>query len=188
MKNEIRILIIFALLLSAFYSRGQSRYFMKIEGPNLNGNSQIAPHVNEFELEAFIFGTTNSGTNHISGGGGGASGKPSLLPFSVTLKQSKNLNTVYQAIHDGVEFTKVTISVVKTFDSSSLEDYLVFTLEDVNCTAMTNAAFSNDDAIITNLELFSKIIKVEHYLAQPTGGRNITALETEWDIPKNMAP
>jgi type VI secretion system secreted protein Hcp len=159
---------------------------MKIEGPNLDGPSTTAQHVTEFELEVFSFGVSNTGTFHVGGGSGGA-GKPNLLPFTIRLMQSKNLATIYEKIHDGSNFTKVTITATNFFDAG-LEDYLIFMLQDeVAFTSMKSAATNNDSFIIIPLTVFSDKLEVKHYKADNDGSRNDTPLETKWDIVGNVA-
>lgn len=183
MKNNISLFLIISLLALTLSTNGQ-RYFMKIENPDLDGTSTTAPHQNEFELESFDFGITNNGNLHIGQGGG--VGKPELLPFTIKLKQTSNMAQVYKTIHDGGYYRKVIISVMKTFGTPSLQDYLVFTLEEgVVFKAMNNGASSGDDSIFLTATLFSDKLRIKHYLTNSNGSRDNTPLETGWDIIEN---
>ncbi|SOE23897.1 Type VI protein secretion system component Hcp (secreted cytotoxin) [Spirosomataceae bacterium TFI 002] len=185
MKNNISLSLIICLMALTLSTNGQ-RYFMKIENPNLNGTSNTAPHEFEFELESFDFGITNNGNLHFGSGAG--NGKPELLPFTIKLKQTSNMAQVYKTIHDGGFYRKVIISVVKTFDSPSLQDYLVFTLEEVvTFSAMNIGASSGDDSIFLTATIFSDKLRIKHYLTNSNGSRDNTPLETGWDIIENKS-
>lgn len=178
------ILLLITMLSAALICNGQ-RYFMKVEGPAVNGISGSLLHPDEFEMKSFSFTISQSGNVQSESGTG--PGKSSIAPIQIKLLLSSGIAEFYKAIHDRTKFEKVTISIVKDFNDG-LNDYLVYTLEEVHCTAMSNRSSVGEEILTVTLSLMSDKFRVEFYKALSNGNRDITTVKKfGWDITRNRA-
>lgn len=186
MKNNI-IILLFVTVCSAANAQ---RYFLKVEGPNINGVNEAPPHTEVFILNNFSFSISNDGTTHVGGGGGG--GKSQSGPIEITLPFNEPNNKLYEAVHTGQNFNKITIFVRKYFSASGQvpageKDYLIYTFEKVKFSSATSSYV--DGAGIPSMQLVFKagIFKMDFYKTENDGSRSTTVAKAIYNFLTNLA-
>ena len=101
--------------------------FLKLEGPDVKGESGDDKHKDLIEVQSFSWGVSNRGTAGVGGGGGaGASDRQDL---TIQKQADKASNVLALACAAGQHYTKATLYVRKAggVDGGQL-DYLTFEL------------------------------------------------------------
>ena len=98
--------------------------FLKIETPNITGESTDSKHKGEIEIYSFSLGASNPTTIGSATGGAGA-GKVSLSSFNFMKKTDKVSPVLFQACSSGVHYTKATVTLRKAGETPV--EYLVYT-------------------------------------------------------------
>jgi type VI secretion system secreted protein Hcp len=98
--------------------------FLKLEGPDVKGESGDAIHKDLIEILSFSWGVSNRGTA-ASGGGGGA-GAADSQDLTVTKQTDKSSNVLMVACASGQHYTKATLYVRKA--GGGPLDYLIIEL------------------------------------------------------------
>src|SRR6478672_10067001 len=86
--------------------------YLKIETPNITGESTDSKHKGEIEIYSFSLGASNPTTIGSATGGAGA-GKVSLSSFNFMKKTDKVSPVLFQACASGVHYDKVTVTMRK---------------------------------------------------------------------------
>lgn len=179
MKNNI-IILLFVTVCSAANAQ---RYFLKVEGPNINGGNTATPHTELFKLDNFTFNISNSGTTHVQGTGG--AGKSQSGPIEITLPFNEPNNKLYQAVHTGQIFDKITIFVRKYFPApapAGEKDYLIYTFENVKFSSSTSSYV--DGAEIPSMQLVFKAGKftIDFYKTNNNGSKDPIVVSSSFNF------
>jgi type VI secretion system secreted protein Hcp len=100
-------------------------YFLKIDG--IPGESQDDKHKNEIEVHGFSWGSVNSGSSAMGGGGG--TGKVQVHDVVVSKYIDKSTPKLLEACSTGKHISNVTLSCRKA--GGTQQEYLKIVLSDV---------------------------------------------------------
>lgn len=172
-------IIISILICLGFTSASHSqRYFLKIETPNVNGRSTLPNHVNEILLEEFDFEITNT-INIGSVAGGDRAGQAQSGPINLRFELSKDINTLFHALHSGQIFTRFTITA-----NNGTVDYLKYEFKNVILSQFGTNYSINDDKLYADLTGKAGTFKLTYI---PLNGSGVpqTPKITQWSFIKN---
>lgn len=154
--------------------------FLKIDA--LKGESMDKSHKDEINVLAWSFGASQSGSTHISAGGG--SGKVNFQDISFTKYIDKSSPTFLAHCANGKHMKEALLTVRKA-GGSPLE-YLKIKLQDIIVAAVSTGGSGGEDRLTENITL--NFAKIEYsYTPQKADGGAEAAIVTTWDIQKNAA-
>lgn len=153
--------------------------FLKIEG--VDGESADDKHKGEIDVLAFSWGMTQSGSMHISGGGG--SGKVNVQDMSVTKYLDKASTVLMQKCCTGKHFTKATLTCRKAGDKPV--EYMIVTMEEVLVTGISEGGSEHDDLQTETISLNFAKVKVK-YTPQKADGSADASSELGFNIRSNV--
>jgi type VI secretion system secreted protein Hcp len=154
--------------------------FIKIDA--IKGESLDKTHGGEIQVLAWSWGMTQSGSTHISAGGG--SGKVNVQDISFTKYIDKASPTLMQNCCSGKHMKEATLTVRKA-GSTPLE-YLKIKLTEILVTSVSTGGSGGEDRLTENVTLNFAKFHLE-YVAQKADGTGEPALIANWDMQKNMA-
>ena len=154
--------------------------FLKLE-PNCDGESKDDGHPDEIDVLAFSWGMTQSGSMHLSGGGG--SGKVNVQDMSITKYLDKATTVLMQKCCSGKHFDKATLICRKAGDTPV--EYMKVTMEEVLVSSVSEGGGGGEDRQTENISLNFAKVKVEYEAQDSTGGGE-GASELGWDIRANV--
>ena len=172
-------ILITTLIILGFTSAGFcQRYFLKIETPNVNGKSTDPNHMNEILLEDFNFEIMNE-INIGSQSGGVGAGKAQSGPINLKFELSKDINTLFHALHSGQIFTRFTITA-----NNGTVDYLKYEFKNVVISQFGTANSGDHEKLYASLTCKSGTYKLTYI---PLNGAGVpqTAIEVMWSFIKN---
>jgi type VI secretion system secreted protein Hcp len=158
--------------------------FMKIETPNVAGESQDAKHKGEIEIFSFSLGASNPTTIGSATGGAGA-GKVSLSSFSFMKKTDKTSPVLFQACANGTHYDKVTITCRKA--GQTPVEYLIYTF---NLCFVESVQWSGssggDDTPAESCSMAFGKMQIDYQPQGPDGKPLGGAIHGGWDQVKNV--
>ena len=154
--------------------------FLKIEG--CNGESADSKHKDEIDVLAFSWGMSQSGSMHISGGGG--TGKVNVQDLSVTKYLDKASPALMQKCCNGTHFSKAVLTCRKSGGGAPVE-YFKVTMEEVLVSSVSEGGSGAEDRQTENITLNFAKVKVE-YTPQDSEGSAGAASELGWNIRENV--
>jgi type VI secretion system secreted protein Hcp len=154
--------------------------FIKIDG--IKGESRDDKHKDEVSVLAWSFGASQSGSTHISSGGG--SGKVNFQDISFTKYVDKASPSLLSTCASGKHIKEATLTVRKA--GGSPVEYLKIKINDIIVSAYSTGGSGGEDRLTENVTL--NFAKIEYaYTPQKADGSPETALVTTWDIQANKA-
>jgi type VI secretion system secreted protein Hcp len=154
--------------------------FIKIDA--IKGESRDDKHKDEISVLAWSFGASQSGSTHISAGGG--SGKVNFQDISFTKYVDKSSPTLLSTCASGKHLKEALLTVRKA--GGTPVEYLKIKLNDIIVSAYTTGGSGGEDRLTENVTL--NFAKIEYsYTPQKADGSPETALVTTWDIQANKA-
>jgi type VI secretion system secreted protein Hcp len=154
--------------------------FIKIDG--IKGESRDDKHKDEVSVLAWSFGASQSGSTHISSGGG--SGKVNFQDISFTKYVDKASPSLLSTCASGKHIKEALLTVRKA--GGSPVEYLKIKLNDIIVSAYSTGGSGGEDRLTENVTL--NFAKIEYaYTPQKADGSPETALVTTWDIQANKA-
>jgi type VI secretion system secreted protein Hcp len=156
--------------------------FLKIEGPELKGESKDDTHTEEIDVLAWSWGSSQSGTFH-TGGGGGA-GKVNVQDLSVTKWVDAASPEIFKSICNGQHYDTATLTVRKA-GTEPLE-YLLIEMTKVMFTSQSTGGSGGEDQLTENVTLNFAEVKVSYQPQSDTGGAEGGAIEAAWNIEGNV--
>jgi type VI secretion system secreted protein Hcp len=129
--------------------------FLKLEGPNVDGESQRDQHVGELALSSYSVGLSNASDAAAGGGAAASIGHFQDLHFTMDLdRASPNL---FIACAKGEHFTKATL-VSRKVGGDTMVDYVKIEMDTVFVTSwQTGAATGSERAQLSGSLAFAKI-------------------------------
>jgi type VI secretion system secreted protein Hcp len=157
--------------------------FLKLEGPDVKGESGDSVHKDLIELSSFSWGVSNLGT--ASTGGGGGSGAADKQDLTVTKQTDKGSNVLMVGCASGQHYTKATIYARKA--GGSQLDFLTIELGpgDKGAVFLSNYSIGGGDGGIPTETVsinFSTINMT--YNQQAKEGTGAGAAPLGWDFGK----
>jgi type VI secretion system secreted protein Hcp len=152
--------------------------FLKLEG--IKGESKDGKHPNEFDVLAWSWGVSNSGSSHTGGGGG--SGKANVQDISFTKWVDSGSAALLMHALTGKHIPKANLVVRKAGDKPL--EYIKIELTDCLITAVSTGGSGGEDRLTENVTINFSKVKFE-YQVQDEKGAGKPAGEVTYDIKKN---
>jgi len=157
--------------------------FLKVEGPDVKGESTAKDHAGEFEIFSFSWGASNPVTIG-SGSAGLAGGKVSISSFNVMKKTEAASASLFAACCSGQHYSKITVTMRKaTGTDGGQQKFLEYVFE--NCMVESiqwSGSTGGDDSPTESISIaFGKV--TVNYLKQGEKKGTMTAAGTaSWDL------
>lgn len=144
--------------------------FLKIETPNVAGESTASGFTGQIEIYSFSWGASQPVTIG-SGTTGAGAGKVSLSDFSIMKKQDKASPLLFQACCKGQHYGKFTFTFRKAGTKPIV--YLEFILEEVYVSSyQLSGSSGGDDAPTESVSLAFGKVTYNYYPQLSTGGQD----------------
>jgi type VI secretion system secreted protein Hcp len=154
--------------------------FIKIDA--IKGEAMDNKHKDEIMILAWSWGMSQSGSTHISAGGG--SGKVNVQDISFTKYIDKSSPILMQSCCSGKHFKEAMLTVRKAGDKPL--EYLKIKLSEILVTSVSTGGSGGEDRLTENVTL--NFAKFElNYFAQKADGTGDAAVVAAWDMQKNVA-
>ena len=155
--------------------------FLKISGPDVEGESKDSVHTAEIDVLAWSWGMSQSGSFHTGGGGG--SGKVNIQDISVTKYIDASTPNLMQNCAAGTHFDKATLVVRKA--GGEQEEYLTINMGKVLISSISTGGSGGEDRLTENVTLnFANVETV--YKVQEDVGSLAGDIRFGWDIEANI--
>jgi type VI secretion system secreted protein Hcp len=154
-------------------------YFLKIEGPTVEGESVVQQHEREIDIVSWTWHMSQSGNMHVPTGG---SGKVAVEDVTIVKKVDKASPILMTYCCSGKHFEKATLACAEASGGVPVQ-YWTLTMEKVIIKDIRDehAGERANETIALN---FAKY-KVE-YIHQEELGQPGPAITHTWDIAKNQ--
>src|SRR5262245_26545327 len=153
--------------------------FLKIG--SLKGESKDKTHKDEFDVLAWSWGMSNSGSAQ-QGGGQGA-GKVNVQDFSFTKYIDKGTPDLMLAACNGKHIDKAVLTVRKAGENPL--EYLLITMENLIVTSVSTGGSGGEDRLTENVTLNFAKVKVAYKEQTDKGGVGDKP-EMGWDVTQNV--
>ena len=185
MKNVIIRILLPALFFGAMVTASWAAtnqalplYFLKLA--QIPGDSTVAGHEGEAEINAFTFDIKNA----VSDTGGGSSvGRPIFADLAITKRQDAVTPALFLKIVSGGHIAEATITA--RYADGKMEDYLIIKLSQVFVTSMSETS-AGQDGVFENLTLKYGAIKISSRKRDAKG--NLSPwMEVSWNLETNKS-
>jgi len=157
--------------------------FLKIETPNVAGESTDSKHKGEIEIYSFSLGASNPTTIGSATGGAGA-GKVSLSSFNFMKKTDAASPKMFQMCCDGKHFPKASLVLNKAGGDKSLS-YLKYDFTEVFVESIQwSGASGGDDTPAESVSLAYGSVNVT-YTPQKADGSPGSPVIAGWNLKTN---
>jgi type VI secretion system secreted protein Hcp len=156
---------------------------MNLKLTDINGESVNDGHAGEIDVLAWSWGASNSGTMHVSTGGG--AGKANVQDLSITKYIDKASADLAKACISGKHIDQGILTIKKAGGDKPV-DYLVITLDEILVSSVSTGGTGGEDRLTENVSLNFAKVKME-YKVQDKKGAAQTGGKMAWDIAKNVA-
>lgn len=156
---------------------------MNIKLTDIKGESVNTGHADEIDVLAWSWGASNSGTMHVSTGGG--AGKANVQDLSFTKYIDKASADLMKATISGKHIAEGVLTIKKAGGDSPV-DYLVITLGDILVSSVSTGGSGGEDRLTENVTLNFAKVKME-YKIQDAKGAAKTGGQMAWNIAVNKA-
>lgn len=180
MKKIVLLFILIGFLTGARLSFSQN-YFMNIENPGIEGESQTNNYENQIDLTDFSFSITNNFSFHSLKTS--VTGKVVSTPVNVEFLLNKAGSEILTSLHKGRHHGKITISVLQT-GAESPQEYLVYEFEDIVFTSFTTKNTENEILVSASFKPSTFRIKLRPTLQDGSLG---TEVNKGWNLETNQA-
>lgn len=153
--------------------------FLKLEG--IDGESMDAQHGDEIDVLSWSWGASNSGTMHISKGGG--AGKVSVQDINVVKYVDKASTAIIQAVAVGKHVPSATLTVRKAGGEEPVE-YLVIEMKSVLVSSWQTGGSQGEERLTESITLNFEEFKTT-YTPQDNDGTALASVDFGYNIAKN---
>jgi type VI secretion system secreted protein Hcp len=159
--------------------------FLKIEGPDLEGESQHTGHEGEIDVIGWSWGVTQSGTMQLGTGGG--AGKANVQDLQISKRTDLATPNLLKWCCAGKQFEKATLTCRKASgEDGEPVPYLTIEMEkviitSVNCGGSDGQELFNEGVTLNFAQFTSK------YTPQNDDGTPGSEVEAGWNIRANEA-
>jgi type VI secretion system secreted protein Hcp len=156
--------------------------FMKIEGPDVAGESKAADHTGEIEIYSFSFGVSNpvtvgSGTTGLSGG------KATMSSFNAMKKTDKASPVLFNGCCTGQAYDKITVSIRKAGGAAGQQEYLQYIFS--NCmieSVQWSGSTGGDDSPIESLSFAFSKYEMQYKAQKPDNTLESSPIRGNYDV------
>jgi type VI secretion system secreted protein Hcp len=153
--------------------------FLKIEG--VEGEAQDKDHGKEIDVLAWSWGSSQSATTHMGGGGG--SGKVSVQDLSITKHVDKSTPVLLKSCANGKHFKEAVLTVRKAGETPL--EYVKLTMKEVLISSVSSGGSGGEDRLTENISLNFAEYKYEYQPQKADGSKEGGPVEATWNIAKN---
>ncbi len=153
--------------------------FIKIG--DIKGEARDDTHRDEIDVLSWSWGLNQSGTMHISGGGG--AGKVNVQDLSFTKYVDKSSTNLMLACCNGKHYPEALLTVRKAGENPV--EYIKVMMTDVLITGVSTGGSGGEDQITENVSLNFAKVKVEYTPQKPDGSPEAT-MDMGWNIEENV--
>ena len=125
--------------------------FLKIEGPDVEGETMDSQHQDEISVDAWSWGMTQSGTMHVARGGG--AGKASVQDITIMKMADKATPNLMQHCCKGTQFETVTLVCRKAAGDGGQLEYFKIEMKPVIITSVSANGAGGDENIAESVTL-----------------------------------
>lgn len=126
-------------------------FFLKLEGPDVEGESMDSQHTDEIAISSWSWGMNQSGTMHVAKGGG--AGKVDVHDISFTKLVDKATPNLMQHCCKGTQFDTATLVCRKASGDGGQLEYLTLEMKHVIITGVQSGGSEGDDNLFENVTL-----------------------------------
>ena len=156
--------------------------FLKIEGPDLEGEARTDGHEGEIDVLSWSWGLSHAGAMHQTGGRG--AGKASVQDLRATKRVDAATPNLVLACLSGTQFRSATLTCLRVDGDGSRLPYLVIAMRRVNITAVDDGGTSGGEPLAEDLRLnFAEVIV--RYTKQNPDGSVGDEVAIGWSIREN---
>lgn len=159
--------------------------FLKLEGPNVEGESTDSVHAKEIEIYSFSWGASNPTTisSYSTGAGGG---KVTVSSFNIMKKCDKSSPNLFRTCCKGDHYDKATVIFRKA--GGTQVEYLKYTFEMVFVESIQWSGSSGGDDVPTESVSFSYgKVTIEYKPQDAASGELGGAVIAGYDITTNTS-
>ncbi|MEP6491160.1 MAG: type VI secretion system tube protein Hcp [bacterium] len=154
--------------------------FMKLDA--IKGEALDKTHKDEINVLAWSWGASQSGSTHISSGGG--AGKANFQDISFTKYIDKSSPLLLQNVANGKHIKEATLTVRKAGEHPL--EYLKIKMQDILVSSYSTGGSGGEDLLTENVTLnFAKVDLT--YTPQKGDGTGDVAVVMSWNIATNAA-
>jgi type VI secretion system secreted protein Hcp len=159
--------------------------YMKITGPNVDGESTAKGMEKCIEIYSFSWGANNP-TKVGPGSSGLSAGRASVSSFNVMKKTETSSAPLFAACVGGTHFAKVDVSLRKaTGRDGGQNTFLKYTFEDVMVVSITwEGSHGRDETPVESVGLAFAKVSVDYSKQDETTGSMSRAGYTTYDLTK----
>ena len=152
--------------------------FLELDG--IKGESVDKTHKGKIDVLAYSWGLSNTGTFHISSGGG--SGKANFQDISITKYVDAASSDLMLACASGKHIAKGKL-IVRKAGETPLE-YVVFEFNKLLVTSLSTGASTGEERLTENASFNFAEVKHTYTAQKPEGGKGDT-FPFGWNIAEN---
>lgn len=157
--------------------------FLKIEGPEVKGESTAAGYEGQIEIYSFSWGASNPVTVG-SGSTGISAGKVSISSFNVMKKTETSSAPLFQACAGGQHYDKATVTMRKAGGESGQQIFLTYVFTDCMVESIQwSGSSGGDDTPTESLSIAFGKVEIT-YFSQNDKGAMKKAGQASWDLTK----
>ncbi len=156
-------------------------YFLKIEGPTVDGESVVQQHEREIDLTSWTWHMNQTGDMHVATGG---SGKVTVEDVTIVKKVDKASPILMTYCCSGKHFDKATLACAEVSGGVPVQ-YWTLTMEKVIIKDLADDHNAGGDRATETIKLNFAKYKVE-YIPQDPSGAPQPAIPHSFDIAKNQ--
>lgn len=160
-------------------------FFLKLEGPDVEGESMDSQHTDEIAINSWSWGMTQTGTMHVAKGGG--AGKVNVHDISLTKLVDKATPNLMQHCCKGTQFDTATLVCRKASGDGGQLEYLTLTMKHVIITSVQSGGSEGDENLFENVNLNFGQYTIS-YVPQDNDGSALPEVgPIGWNIQTNEA-
>jgi type VI secretion system secreted protein Hcp len=148
----------------------------------IKGDSVRKGKEGQIDILAWSWGMSQTGTTHISTGGG--AGKVNVQDLSLTKYVDSSTPGLMQACCSGKHFDEAVLTMQKAGGEESVE-HMIITMKDVIVSSVSSGSSSGEDQQTENFTINFGSFEVAYQPQDKTGKKKGGAIKTKFDIAKN---
>lgn len=153
--------------------------FLQIEG--IKGESHVAGHIDEIDIESWSWGLTQTGT--MQTGGGGGTGKVNVHDMTIQKHVDKSSTNLLLFCANGKHIKKAVLTVRKAGEKPV--DYWKMTLEDLLISSVQQSGHGGGaERVAESVSLNFAKFQID-YQMQKADGTGTPAGNVKWDVKAN---
>jgi type VI secretion system secreted protein Hcp len=160
-------------------------FFLKLEGPDVEGESMDDAHADEIAINSWTWGMNQSGTMHVAKGGG--AGKVDVQDLSLTKQVDKASPNLIQHCCKGTQFETATLVCRKASGDGGQLEYVKLIMKHVIITNVHSSGTEGSDDLYETMGLNFGEFTVT-YVPQDNDGSALPEVgPVGWNMQTNVA-